>query len=322
MQNKIRWFSVIVPVYNVEQYLRSCLESIVNQDFKDFELIIIDDGSCDGSSLMCDEYGSKYDFCRVIHQENGGLSSARNAGLNYATGKYVLFVDSDDYIETNTLRKFYEVTKQSNVDMVAAYGYKVLHDNKIEDRGAFRTGFDEIVSGKEYYSRTLYEGSYSAASVYNLTKLSVIRDNGLQFTAGLLHEDELWTPRLMVCCDSIVDLKFRFYYYRMTNSSSITRNPDAAKKRAMSRIALSKALVEYYNKVKECHIRAFLDNASAQYMYGVYIGGLLKDSTFKVDRSFPIRNSKSLKYKAKALLFFISPRLACVMRGMKDVMPH
>lgn len=95
--------SIIVPVYNVEKYLRKCIDSILNQTFKDFELILIDDGSTDESGKICDEYNLKDNRIKVIHKENGGLSSARNAGLDIAQGEYIGFVDSDDWIESDQI---------------------------------------------------------------------------------------------------------------------------------------------------------------------------------------------------------------------------
>lgn len=320
MQDKKKWFSVIVPVYNVEQYLKSCLDSIIEQDFDDYELIIVDDGSTDNSSVVCDKYASKYSIVRVIHQKNRGLSAARNTGLRVATGKYILFVDSDDYIAQGTLRKFFDVTCQNPVDLVAAYGYKIISNGNCVERGYFRNGFDGVISGREYYARTLYEDCYSAASVYNLTKLTVIRDNHLQFQEGLLHEDELWTPKLLCCCDSVLDLKFRFYYYRMTNPTSITRNPSAGKKRALSRIDVSHALKRNYDEDSKCHIPAMMDNAAAQYMYGVYAGELLEEKDFVLERKFSLQCAKSFKYKLKAFIFYISPRTACWLRRGKEKM--
>lgn len=100
-------FSVIVPVYNVEDFLPRCLDSIVRQGCKKYEVIMVDDGSTDSSGIICDQYAERYPQCRVIHQENKGISAARNAGLEYARGKYIVFVDSDDYIEKELLTKAY-----------------------------------------------------------------------------------------------------------------------------------------------------------------------------------------------------------------------
>lgn len=97
--------SIIVPIYKVERYLKRCVDSILNQTFTDFELILVDDGSPDNCGRICDEYAEKDNRIYVIHKENGGLSDARNAGLDYATGQYIIFVDSDDFVEPDLLEK-------------------------------------------------------------------------------------------------------------------------------------------------------------------------------------------------------------------------
>ena len=109
--------SVIVPVYNVEKYLRKCIESILNQTFREFELILVDDGSTDSSGKICDEYALKDSRIKVIHKENGGASSARNAGLDVAKGEYIGFVDSDDWIEMDMYGELYRLIKENNTDI-------------------------------------------------------------------------------------------------------------------------------------------------------------------------------------------------------------
>lgn len=116
--------SVIVPVYRAEKYLADCVESILQQSFSDFELLLIDDGSPDGSGVMCDTYCEKDARVRVIHKENGGVSSARNVGMDQAQGKYIVFVDSDDYLGENYLQALYAVqqtAKESNVFVLSDY---------------------------------------------------------------------------------------------------------------------------------------------------------------------------------------------------------
>ena len=109
MNNNIdnKLISIIIPVYNCEKYLGRCIESILNQTYKNIEVILVDDGSPDNCGLMCDEYKKQDHRVKVIHKENGGLSSARNAGLDVASGEYIAFVDSDDYIATTMLEKMY-----------------------------------------------------------------------------------------------------------------------------------------------------------------------------------------------------------------------
>ena len=110
--------SVIIPVYNVENYLRECIESVLNQTFRDFEVILVDDGSTDSSGDICDEYVEKDERVTVIHQKNGGLSVARNTGLSEANGKYVYFLDSDDYISENALATLLNIAENDSSDIV------------------------------------------------------------------------------------------------------------------------------------------------------------------------------------------------------------
>lgn len=125
------YFSVILPIYNVEKYLERCVESVLSQNFTDYEMILVDDGSSDFSPKICDEYEEKYNFIKVIHKKNGGLSSARNAGFEQATGKYILWFDSDDWVEKNTLSLIYNATKESEVDIIKFNYIRHIDDNEI-----------------------------------------------------------------------------------------------------------------------------------------------------------------------------------------------
>ena len=121
--------SIIVPVYNVESYLERCIESILNQSFKEFELILVNDGSTDSCKDICNEYKTKDKRIKVIHKENGGLSSARNAGLDIARGKYIGFVDSDDFINKDMYKTLFNTIQDNNSDMIICDYYKVNEEN-------------------------------------------------------------------------------------------------------------------------------------------------------------------------------------------------
>ena len=125
MKKKI---SIIIPVYNVENYLRQCIESILEQEYEEKEIILVDDGSTDNSGSICDEYADKYENVLVIHKENGGLSDARNVGLAKAAGEYVLFVDSDDFVEENSLSPIVEIVNANPVDVVLLEAQKYYAD--------------------------------------------------------------------------------------------------------------------------------------------------------------------------------------------------
>ena len=142
--------SIIVPVYKVEKYIHKCIDSILNQTFKDFELILVDDGSPDNCGKICDEYAKKDSRVIVIHKENGGLSSARNSGLDIARGDYIGFVDSDDYIENDMYELLYNLCEENNCDIsscssiihfpnkkVINGGHELIIHNKKEILGCF-----------------------------------------------------------------------------------------------------------------------------------------------------------------------------------------
>ena len=123
------FFSIILPVYNVQAYLERCVQSIVEQDYRDYEIILVNDGSTDQSGALCDQFAAQYDFVQVVHKENGGLSSARNAGLQAARGQYIWWVDSDDWIEPGSLRLLARLAEETGSDMIK-FNYFRVSDRK------------------------------------------------------------------------------------------------------------------------------------------------------------------------------------------------
>ena len=128
--------SVIVPIYKVEKYLGKCVDSIINQTYKNLEIILVDDGSPDNSGKICDEYAKKDNRIKVIHKENGGLSSARNAGLDVATGEFIAFVDSDDRIHLDFVEKLYRAIKEENADIASCYVESFIKKLLLKARGS------------------------------------------------------------------------------------------------------------------------------------------------------------------------------------------
>ena len=131
MTTTLPFFSIIIPVYNVEQYLQDCLNSVVKQYYIDYELICVNDGSTDGSLVVLEEYQQKYPQITIISQQNKGLSAARNAGIQAAKGDYLFFLDSDDWIEPNTLEML--ARKQSGEDLICFNGRRVFEDGTTEE---------------------------------------------------------------------------------------------------------------------------------------------------------------------------------------------
>lgn len=311
------FFSIVIPVYNVEKYIDKCVESILKQNYNDYEIILVDDGSIDSSGKICEKYKKLYpQKIKVIHKKNGGLSSARNVGIKYAEGEYIVFIDSDDYIEDNSLCKINKEINFVRPDVIALYGYKFENEGNISEGLKFRDDLDIIVSGKEFYKKALYQDLLSVGAPYYIYKKQFIIKNNLSFTEGLYHEDELWTPIMLYYADTVFDLKYRYYYYRSNNQNSITRNKDTIKKRAEDREKISLILSDFFALKKDKGVAPFDDNISAQYMYALYCNPEI--SKLNINRVFPLKHAKTMKYKIKSFIFLISPKLAFCLRKMKD----
>ena len=217
------FFSIIVPVYNVEKYLCECIDSILTQSFTDYELILVDDGSPDNCPAMCDSFASDDKRVKVIHKENGGLSDARNAGIKAAVGQYVMFVDSDDYIEEGSLGRIAEtVLHGESKDIVFLNALCLYPDGRAAVYGARFTKSDFKNKSKAEilkYLTTLPQFHVSAC--VKLVKREVINANSLFFTKGLLCEDVDWSVKLYLCAESFGCCEYLHYYNRQEREGSI-----------------------------------------------------------------------------------------------------
>lgn len=216
MQNKL--VSVIIPVYNVEAFLGCCIESIMAQTYSNLEIILINDGSTDKSGSICDLYKNKDSRIKVLHKENAGVSSARNAGLNIANGEYIFFLDSDDYIENDAVEKLAINISQYNGDMCIGCTRVVNNDSDILKEHTFP--FKESVrTVNELEFWRLFEQSKIIGTVVwsKLYQRELL--DGLQFVDGKIHEDEEILHRIVSRCDHIVCINEILFNYRVGNES-------------------------------------------------------------------------------------------------------
>lgn len=209
--------SVIVPVYNVEKYLNRCVDSILNQTFEDFELILVNDGSPDNCGNICDEYAQKDNRVKVIHKKNGGVSSARNVGIDIAQGEYIMFVDSDDWINENMLNDMYNMPDS---DMKVSSIRMIGKDNSTE----------YIIDTKMYTQEDLLIGFFSEAfpiicfcgPCCKLYKKDIIFNNAVRFNEDMsLGEDTYFNLNYIKHCKSIYTSEQIYYYYMRENSESL-----------------------------------------------------------------------------------------------------
>lgn len=208
--------SAIVPVYKVEEYLNQCIESIVNQTYKNIEIILVDDGSPDNCPAICDVWCKKDKRIKVVHKKNGGLSDARNAGMRVATGEYFVFIDSDDTVSSEYIEKMMCIMQQENADIVeCGVNYISEEGNLLRKRGCSveRKKYTRMEALKELvYEREIYQ------TVWNkLYKKSVIEN--INFIVGKCNEDEFWTFRVFDRAQTIVAISDVLYYYLQRKSS-------------------------------------------------------------------------------------------------------
>ncbi len=256
-------FSFVVPVYNVEQYLEQCLESLQAQNYGDYEVICVNDGSSDGSKEILSAWEPRMQKMRVIDRENGGLSAARNTGLEAATGDYVVFVDSDDWVEPNMLNTL--ATVIGSEDMLCFACQRT--DNEATDSLP-----KEQTSGWDYYNRhALEHREIPFVCVWQRCyRRQFLLDNGLRFREGILHEDNEFTPRACLGAKSVKVIPDVLYNYRVRPNSIMTTRGMKSKE---SLITIGNELSELfshesgidktiiYRALTQYYQMAFIDNS-------------------------------------------------------------
>ncbi len=212
------FFSVVVPIYNVEKYLRECVDSILSQTFEDFELILVNDGSKDSSGAICDEYAEKDSRVKVIHKENGGQSTARNIGIKESNGQYAIFIDSDDMFCDS---HFFEDLKNKiadNTDIVVFRYCKYYENGRTDDCGINLADLDS--SNKADFLRELVRRDAFFCSCWSkCTRMSILKDNNIEFDTSLSCEDMDWYYNVVSKAENFEVIDKPYVYYRQRENS-------------------------------------------------------------------------------------------------------
>lgn len=218
------FFSIIIPVFNVEKYLPECLESISAQTFKNIEVIIVDDGATDYSARLCDAFCKDYAFSKVIHKKNNGISSARNIGLDVAVGEYIVFIDSDDYWnDARFLEVAYDYIVKEETDLLVIGKEKYFQD---DNKHIIQIPKAELkgISQTERIQRLMQNNDYVASAWDKIVRREIIEREHLRFVIGQKSEDIEWCIKLLISQVSICLLKQAPYVYRKQNSTSLSSN--------------------------------------------------------------------------------------------------
>lgn len=281
MENPSEVISVIVAVYNVETYLAKCIESIQNQTYRNLEIILIDDGSTDGSSEVCDDYSRQDSRIKVIHRENKGIAFTRNQGLDTATGDYITFVDSDDYIHPQMYEIMLKKLHENEADIAVCDYYEIPETQKMEI-GPLRAEeiSCDIIETKQEKKKYIFLDKYvDAVLVWNkLTKRALWE--GIRCPNGKIHEDETTTFRTLYNAKKIAYVNQKLYYYvRRSAQTSITNSPFSEKR--LYRLDALEVRLDFFIEKQEWE---FLAEAFFAYKtdYLVIIGHIVKNKDYSM----------------------------------------
>ncbi|MEG1861831.1 MAG: glycosyltransferase [Bacteroidaceae bacterium] len=265
--------SVICPVYKAEKYLHRCVDSILAQTFTDFELLLIDDGSPDRSGEICDEYAAKDSRVRVFHKENGGVSSARQCGIDNMTGEYSIHSDPDDWVEPTMLEELYKKAKEEDADMVICDYKKIFKDREVYVHSKAKNNNIENI-------KAILSGEMHGSCWNKLVRNSLYREHEIQFSIGIvIREDLLVIVELLCFVKSISVCNKAFYYYNCINEDSVVHARNLNTKNILKTINLIDDVISRHN----LEITLYIDFL---YFKSLTLGAvLLKGDATYLDRS-------------------------------------
>ena len=266
-------FSVIIPVYNVEKYLCQCVDSITKQGLDNIEIILVDDGSTDSSPQICDAYQAKYDYVKVVQKPNGGLSSARNAGIEAAVGDYLIFLDSDDWWnpDVDMHEVLTIVAKKPGTEM-----FLFTSLDYVEGKGYFKRAEHEKLSRirtdtvEHYYEDLLKNGNLEVSAATKILSTDFVKNHDLYFKLGITAEDNEWMLRLLRVLDTVDIIDKPIYMYRARRAGSITNT--IGKKNLRDMLEIIDLSVAYYKDNAEMHNRKKYEFCYCAYLWFCALG--------------------------------------------------
>lgn len=320
--------SIIVPVYNVGEYLGKCLGSLLNQDIarEDYEIILVDDGSTDSSSVLCDELASLHSNIVVIHKENGGLSSARNVGIDIASGKYIQFVDSDDYLFPNVLGSVLSRVERDNLDILR-FNYQNVNSQGVafEPNSVSKPFVDyssDICNGSTFLNEKL---GYACYAVQFILRTELVKKPANHFKEGILFEDTEWTPRIILQAERISSIDLMVYNY-LFRIGSITRDRGVEKKQRVlaSQFQLIDSMFDQARRQQDARWFHGMIAQTALAIISSISASFYRDRRFYIDRLkekdlFPLSSyHATAKARRKIRIANISPLLLCWLLHHKN----
>lgn len=310
--------SVIIPIYQVERYLERCIKSVINQSYKNIEIILIDDGSTDRCPTICDEYAQEDSRIIVIHKQNGGLSSARNTGLSVCNGDYISFIDSDDYIDEHMIEVMVKKIEITNSDIVCC-GFYFETDN-----GYFsKSSMPNLILDRSNAIDALIENTYLNHYSWNkLYKKKVFKN--VYFPEGKLFEDIRTTYKLFLNADKVCLIDEYLYHYQIRSNSIISSSKgDRVFEIFNAYQILKHDLIKRYPDKKTLIIKSEMNILINQYMelykWRTNVEELKLQYTYNLFKNdYSILTKFGIKEKLKYFFFLRAPKLFCQLKERKS----
>ena len=321
--------SIIVPVYNLENYIERCVESLINQTYTNIEIILVVDGSRDRSDEICDGFAEKDSRIKVIHKENGGLSSARNCGIDNAGGEYIMFVDGDDFISETMVEKLKNALSENDADMSVCSFKNIYEDGTaVKEMDDDNPITDSVMSAEDVYRALLKKGNWYYIVTWNKLYKKEIWD-GVRYPVGKIHEDEFVIGDIVSKTNRIVTISDKLYMY-IQRKGSITN-----KEYSVKRLDVFDAIVHRVNMYLENGIAddviVLQTIAAIKQLYDAY-RKTGKDAEFaerfsQIHNDFKkllksvLKRNMSISQKAFFVMNLISPRMSykiCKIAGMEE----
>lgn len=290
------FFSIIIPAFNTEIYIEQCLDSIIRQTFSDYEVVIVDDGSTDNTRMICESYASKDRRFKVYHKDNGGASSARNYALQYISGTYVVFLDSDDFWNSeDVLKNIFVLLNESSSDVLYTTPIRFYPENDMYIPQVLKCNRSKVVykkKGEAMNNLLRSDGLHTGMPRY-IIKRKIIVDNHMNFVVGETGEDLTWCAKVLLYCNTFDVYTTPFYVYRKRKGS-------------VSSTITQKKLDDLYNNIRRCtELAGVLDDEEAlgaflgyiSFQFGTYMMAVAKNKNVGNDRN--MSRVKEYKYLLK-----------------------
>jgi len=299
--------SIIIPVYNAEKFLHRCINSIIAQTYQNWECILVDDGSSDCSSEICDEYSQKDSRIRVIHKENGGVSSARNRGLDEAQGEWIMFVDSDDWIKDECLERCLGVIQKKKLDMLQ-FGFSRVTDGQIVPV------LNSLESYVEERNAFIESGTFNVCVWGSIISRYVIEKDNIRFQEGIkLGEDQMFIMQAIAGCHRLIKISDNLYYYFNNPASAVNNSKAIDMSNSIKALDAFRIKYPQFKKKIDCQIANFLVSIVAQ-------NSTSNNEIISLYKSIKLIDTSYVKDRSTIVFLKIagfSPLLACIVTKLR-----